>query len=158
MRKLLLFLSIIAFVGLSSCSKDEVTEISQEEKELLVKQMIIEFNNSAVVTGKLQNYFDSVAELKSQENGTSEDELEALLQKFLGDQTQAFLDLYYQLEDMNMTGEEFLSIAHLFNDLRLQITANLGKSSETECNGTSLLNTFLDWIRYCEAQESEAAE
>lgn len=158
MRKLLLFLSIVAFVGLSSCSRDGVTEISQEEKELLVKQTLIEFNNSAVVTGKLQNYLNSVAELKSRTANTSREELEALLQKFLGDQTQAFLDLYYQLEALNMTKEEFLSIAYLFEDLRLQIMGNLGKaSSDEDCDQDGLINMILEYLKICNAEESGAA-
>ncbi|MCK8520814.1 hypothetical protein M0D21_04520 [Aquimarina sp. D1M17] len=151
MRKLLLFLSIVAFVGLSSCSKDEVTEISQEEKELLVKQTLIEFNNSAVKTGKLQSF----AKIWTSKSATaSEAELEEILQNFLGDQTQVFLDLFYELEALNLSSEEFHSIANKYDYLRSHIRLN--KNENGVCGVQGAVGDFLDWLFECEG--SEAAE
>ncbi len=147
MKKLLLFTLIFTFIGISSCTKDEEhLDISQEEKELLVKQTIIEFNKSAIETGKFQKFMTSISQKTS-----GDQDVEALFREFLGEQSQAFLDLYYQLEAMNMTGEEFTQIAHKYDYLRLDTRINFGKSSNScgnSGNNGSLLCAILDFIDY----------
>ncbi|MBG6129305.1 hypothetical protein IWQ47_000002 [Aquimarina sp. EL_43] len=130
MRKLLLFTCVISFLTVASCSRDvESTEVSLTEKENLVKQTIIEFNNSAIKTGKYNRLVSSVSQ-KSATGQLSEVELEELVQGFLASQNQAFLDVYYQLVTLNMTAEEFYSIAHQFEHLRLTTTNGLSKGSD----------------------------
>ncbi|MEW7291541.1 hypothetical protein [Aquimarina sp. 2304DJ70-9] len=142
MKKLLLFTLIFSLIGITSCTKDEEhLEISQEEKELLVKQTIIEFNKSAIETGKFQQFMTSVP----QKTASGQD-VEALFQEFLGEQSQTFLDLYYQLEAINMTGEEFKSIADQYEYLRLDIGISLGKSSSGSCNYGELACAIKDWV------------
>ncbi len=149
MRKFLLFTLVISFLGTVSCSKDEEhTEVSQEEKEYLVKQTLIEFNKSAVKTGKYKEYINSLRQ-KSTEEQLSEAEKEALLQEFLGDQTNVFLDLYYQLEALNLTPQEFYDIADQFEYLRLNILVNVSKNPGDCGTSSSLYGTFLDWISGC---------
>ncbi len=152
MKKLLLFTLIFSFITITSCTRDEdVLEVSQEEKELLVKQTLIEFNKSAIKTGKLQQFLKSLSQ-KTANNNLSEPEVEALFQEFLGDQTQAFLDLYYQLEAMNMSGEEFGSIADQFEYLKLEMRNSLGKSASSRaCESTTgLAAGILKWLELCE--------
>lgn len=141
MKKLLLFTLIFSFIGITSCTKDDnELEISQEEKELLVKQTIIEFNKSAIETGEFQKFMNSVPQKTA--NGQ---DVEALFREFLGEQSQAFIDLYYQLEAMNMTGEEFTRIAYRYEYLRLEWRTNLDKSS-SDCGNATLLCALLDFL------------
>ncbi len=151
MKKLLLFTLIFSFVGITSCTKDEESiEISQEEKELIVKQTLIEFNKSAIKTGKLQKLMNSLTQKSSSEN-LSSSEVEILFQEFLGEQSQSFLDLYYQLEAMNMNGEEFANIADQFEYLKLEMRNSLDKSSSRSCDYSSgLLVGMLKWLGVCE--------
>ncbi len=112
MRRLLLFTFIFSFIAIASCTRDqESTKVSQEEKEYLVKQTIIEFNNSAIKTGKYKEFIGSISQ-KSAKEPLNSAELETMIQEFLGDQTQAFLDVYYQLVALNMTAEELENIAY----------------------------------------------
>ncbi|WP_074410132.1 hypothetical protein [Aquimarina megaterium] len=134
MRKLLLFTCIISFLTVISCSRDEeTTQVSLTEKEYLVKQTIIEFTNSAIKTGKYEAFIKNVSQ-KSATASLSQVELEAMIQEFLGDQTQAFLDVYYQLVALNMTAEEFESIAHQFEYLILNLVTNSGKEDSSCCS------------------------
>ncbi len=160
MRKLLLFTFVISFLTITSCSRDEeALEVSQAEKEYLVKQMIIEFNKSAVKTGDFQRFMKSISQ-KNSAGSSNELDVEALFQEFLGEQSQAFLDLYYQLEALNMTGEEFKSIADQFEYLRLEmINTNSGKSSDSGCGENStLVCAFLDWYRSGSNDEGTAEQ
>lgn len=156
MRRLLLFTFILSFIAIGSCSKDdEDAKVSQEEKENLVKQTIIEFNNSAIKTGKYKEFVNSVNQ-KTATAPLSPVELEAMLQEFLGDQTQAFLDVYYQLEALNLTVEEFESIAYKFDYLIINI-AYLSKDVGGCCqagNGatTWLLSVLIKLSCGCEQQ------
>ncbi|WP_106794837.1 hypothetical protein [Aquimarina sp. Aq78] len=134
MRKLLLFTCVISFLTVISCSRDEEsTQVSLTEKEYLVKQTIIEFNNSAVKTGKYEAFIKDVSQ-KSVTTPLNSVELEAMVQGFLGDQTQAFLDVYYQLVALNITPEEFHVIASQFEYLRLNVITSSNKSDG--CCGT----------------------
>lgn len=144
MKKLLL-LFIATFVGLSSCSKDEIAEISQEEKELLVKKILIELNESVVKTGKFEQFEKSLFQKTATDN-LNVSEIEALFVEFVGGQSKVFLDLYYQLEAMNMTGEEFKLIADQFEYLRLETGSNLQKISSESCI-SSLICGMIDWLR-----------
>ncbi|WP_438422891.1 hypothetical protein [Aquimarina macrocephali] len=150
MRKLLLFIYIISFITTFSCSKDErAYETLQEDKELIVKQTLVEFNKSAIRTGRLQKFTKSLYQ-KSLNTGINDQELELVIKKFMGDQTQAFLDLYHQLNALNVTPEEFYSIAHQFGYLRLD-TKELDKSSSDICNsGGGLLVAIFDFVIGCE--------
>ncbi|MBQ4821802.1 hypothetical protein [Aquimarina sp. MMG016] len=145
MKKLLLLLSIITFVGLSSCSKDEDVGISQEEKEFLVKKTLIELNKSVIKTGKFEQFQKSLLQKTATDNLNGSD-IEALFLEFLGDQSQTFLDLYYQLEAMNMTGEEFTRIADQYEYLILGVGSNLQKRS-SDCSISSLACSIWDWFR-----------
>ncbi|WP_271784011.1 hypothetical protein [Aquimarina algiphila] len=153
MRKLLLFTCIISFLTVGSCSRDEEpTEVSLTEKEYLVKQTIIEFNNSAIKTGKYKGFVNSVAQ-KSAVEELNSGELEVLLEEFLGEQTQAFLDVYYQLVALNITPEEFYNIASQFEYLRLNITLNRDKGSGGCCSAGGDGNIFValyNWVCGCE--------
>ncbi|WP_271766402.1 hypothetical protein [Aquimarina algiphila] len=141
MRKLLLFICVISFLTVGSCSKEEESsEVSLTEKEYLVKQTIIEFKKSAIKTGKLNVFIRSISiNQKSVEEPLSETELETMVQSFLGDQTQAFLDLYYQLIELNITGDEFRSISYQFEYLR-----GIQTSSKSSCCGASTGNEIVD--------------
>ncbi|GAA4277898.1 hypothetical protein GCM10022259_26220 [Aquimarina mytili] len=119
--------------------------MSQEEKELLVKQTIIEFNKSAIETGKFQQFMKSRYQ-KTATDTSSESVNQDLFEEFLGEQSQAFLDLYYQLEAMNMTGEEFRRIADQYEYLRIEIRNSLGKSSSAGCDLGSLWCAIEDWV------------
>ncbi len=160
MRKLLLFTFVISLLGTVSCSKDEEhTEVSQEEKEYLVKQTLIEFNKSAVKTGKYREFINSVYQKSSLDQLTST-ELEILLQDFLGDQTQQFLSVYYKLEALNLSSEEFLSIADQFEYLRINSTQESGKIGGCCAIGSNSGDSLLgDLIRYtcsCDADADTA--
>ncbi len=147
MKKLLLFTLIFSLIGITSCTKDEDhLEMSQEEKELLVKQTIIEFNKSAVETGDFYQFKESISQKYATDN-SSEPDTEALFQEFLGKQSQAFLDLYYQLEALNMTGEEFTRIAHQYEYLKVEWRSNLGKRDYlyASCNN-SLSCALEEWF------------
>ncbi|WP_143273619.1 hypothetical protein [Aquimarina sp. MAR_2010_214] len=154
MRKLLLFTFILSFITVVSCSKDEEdTKVSQDEKEYLVKQTIIEFNNSAIKTGKYEAFIKDVSQ-KSATTPLNKAELKMLIQNFLGDQTQKFLDVYYQLEALELTSEEFYGIAHQFEYLRL--TGILDKTQGGCCgiannSGDSLFKDFLGFTCGCDA-------
>lgn len=155
MRKLLLFTCVISFLTVASCSRDEESrQVSLAEKEYLVKQTIIEFNNSAVKTGKYEAFINDVSQ-KSVTAPLSQVELEVMLQGFLGDQTQEFLDVYYQLEALKLSSEEFYSIAHQFEYLRL--TGILDKTQGGCCGIASnsddgLLKDFLGFTCGCPEQ------
>ncbi len=145
MKKLLLFTILFSLIGITSCTKDEENlELSQKEKELLVKQTLIELNKSAVKTGNFQQFMKSLSQ-KTVTNNLSGSEVEALFLEFLGDQSQVFLDLYYQLEALNMTGEEFTRIANQYEHLKSDVGSKLQKGSEG-C-GNSLPCSILDWLR-----------
>ncbi len=137
-------------IGVSSCTKDEVNEISQAEKELLVKQTLIEFNKSAVKTGKYEK-FVNVMSLKNSSNELNEEEIEALVQEFLGSQTQMFLDLFYKLESLNLTDEEFFHIANQLESLFINVSTGEGKQAtcceEVINTGSDGLDRILTW--YC---------
>lgn len=133
MKKLLLFTCLFSFFIIISCSrKEESTEVSLTEKEYLVEQALIEFNKSAIKTGKYDKFINSVAQKSSMEP-LSEDELEVMVSDFLGDQTQIFLDVYYQLVALNISQEEFYSISHQFEYLRFGTTSS---SKNGGCCGT----------------------
>jgi len=150
MRKFLLLTMIGTLLTITSCSKEEsVEEISQEEKEQLVKETLIEFNKSAVKNGKFQ-VFKNTFRQKTADDQFTQEELETMVQEFLGDQTQDFLDLYYQLEALNITSEEFRSIADQYEELRLEIIENLNKRSRICGNGNSLFSEILAWAGVCE--------
>ncbi|WP_281987421.1 hypothetical protein [Aquimarina aggregata] len=158
MKKQLLFIIGFFLLTIISCSKEESNEISISEKEYLVKQTLIEFNNSAVKTGK----YDLLITKLSQESLKQEDsqiKLENILREFLGDQTQAFSDIYYQLVATSMTSEEFKSIARQFEDLIVNIsTASKDKDG---CCSTVIPEVFsyLSDLRdiVCGCDESGAA-
>ncbi|GAA4272141.1 hypothetical protein U6A24_11595 [Aquimarina gracilis] len=155
MKKLLLFTLIFSFIGITSCTRDEESlEISQGEKELLVKQTLIELNKSAVKTGKFEKFLKSLSQ-KTTEGNLSGSEVEILIQEFLGDQSQTFLDLYYQLEELNMTGEEFLRIADQYEYLKQGVSSKLQKTSEG-C-GNSLACAVWDWLRRDPAPGNESS-
>ncbi|WP_282080249.1 hypothetical protein [Aquimarina algiphila] len=154
MRKLLLFIFVTSLFVVGSCSKDkdeESIEVSPADKKYLVKQTLIEFNNSAVKTGKYEVFISSVAQ-KSALGQLSPAELEELWQEFLGDQTQAFLDVYYQLVALNITPEEFISIANQFEYLRSDILRGLGKNSKSPCgiSDAELFRVLISWVFGCE--------
>ncbi|WP_024771187.1 hypothetical protein [Aquimarina macrocephali] len=156
MRKLLLFTCVISFLIVVSCSRDEEsTQVSLTEKEYLVKQTIIEFNNSAIKTGKYEAFIKDISQ-KSATAPLNPIELEAMVQEFLGDQTQAFLDVYYQLVTLNMTVEEFYSIANQFEYLRINIKTNFDKNGNSDCCSAvgegkhPELEALLDWICGCQ--------
>ncbi|WP_109436903.1 MULTISPECIES: hypothetical protein [Aquimarina] len=155
MRKLLLFTFIISFLTVGSCSRDEGSnEVSLTEKEYLVKQTIIEFNNSAVKTGKYHEFINSVAQ-KSASEPISPERLEAMIQEFLGDQARAFLDVYYQLKALNLTSEEFRSIASQFEYLRINFEVDPSKSfgcCQFGGAGNSRLHDLLDFVCGCQAE------
>ncbi|WP_108808674.1 hypothetical protein [Aquimarina spinulae] len=154
MRKLLLFTCVISFLTVASCSREEEsTQVSVTEKEYLVKQTIIEFNNSAIKTGKYEAFIGDVSQ-KSTTTPLSQAELEVMLQEFLGDQTQAFLEVYHQLEALNITDKEFYSIASQFEYLRLDIIKNLSKSASEFCgaNTGTLLRILISWVNLCEEE------
>ncbi|EZH74025.1 hypothetical protein ATO12_14205 [Aquimarina atlantica] len=158
MRKLLLFTFVISFLTVISCSQDEeTTQVSLAEKEYLVKQTIIEFNNSAVKTGKYEAFIKDVSQ-KSVTAPLSQTELETMVQGFLGDQTQAFLDVYYQLVVLNLTPEEFYSIAYQFEYLRLNVKMRSNKNSgccdASDSVGANYkeLGALLNWACGCQEQ------
>ncbi|TSE06217.1 hypothetical protein [Aquimarina algiphila] len=151
MRKLLLFIFVTSLFVVESCSKhEEYTEVSLTEKEYLVEQTLIEFNNSAIKTGKYDRLINSISQ-KSTTESLSQAELEVMLQEFLGEQTQAFLSVYYQLEALGITAEEFYSIAHQFEYLRLDISSN-GEKKSGNCSGgpASLLSAIINWFSGCD--------
>ncbi|WP_025664865.1 hypothetical protein [Aquimarina megaterium] len=158
MRKLLLFTCVISFLTVISCSRDEEsTQVSLAEKEYLVKQTIIEFNNSAVKSGKYETFVNSVSE-KSSTTPLNQAELEEMVQNFLGIQTQAFLDVYYQLVALNMTTEEFYNIADQFEYLRLNIKTKSSKNSgccdASDSVGANYkeLGALLNWACGCQEE------
>ncbi|MBQ0732806.1 hypothetical protein [Aquimarina celericrescens] len=149
MKKLLLLTILFSLIGITSCTTDEENlEFSQEEKELLVKQALIELNKSAVKTGKFQQFMESLSQKTANDNLSSSD-VETLFQEFLGDQSQTFLDLYYQLEAINMTGEEFTRIADQYEYLKSGVNSKHQKS--TEGCGMSLGCAILDWLKQTSA-------
>lgn len=158
MKKLLLFTCVISLLIVTSCSRDtDSTEVSLAEKEYLVKQALIEFNKSAIKTGKYDSFINKASQ-KSAVEELSPAELEALLQDFLGDQTQAFLNVYYQLEALNLTSEEFHSIASNFVYLQIY-RVNLSKDRAGCCEigenaGGSLGNLIL-FACSCDANGDE---
>ncbi|MBP2833078.1 hypothetical protein J8281_12855 [Aquimarina sp. U1-2] len=152
MKKLSFLALVISLLVLTSCTQDEDNqEIFKESKESLVEQMIIEFTKSAVKTGRLQEFRNSISQ-KSVTDNLSESEQRALIIDFMEDQTPAFLDLYHQLKAMKVTAKEFYSIAHQFEDLRLNILNNVGKSSKWNGCGVNseLLDAIYDWIWGCD--------
>ncbi len=159
MKKLLLFTLFFSLIAITSCTKNEDTpELSQEEKELLVKHTLIEFNKSAIKTGKLHKFSMKLSQ-KTASGDLSNEELEALIQDFLGDQTQAFLDLYYQLLALNLTDNEFYEIAYQYEDLRLSFLENIsGNKSNDHCNGVGYADTIMEWLLGCKTNQSQAAE
>ncbi|WP_109300214.1 hypothetical protein [Aquimarina sp. AU474] len=144
MKKLLLFISAIALLGISSCSKNDVNEISQAEKENLVKHAIIEFNKSAIKTGKYQVLISEIA----QKSVTGDlDDLEELLQEFLGDQTQSFLNVYYKILELNLTEDEFFAIANQFEYLRIDTTGASKEDTDGCCTlADSSDNDPIGWL------------
>ncbi|SHI58504.1 hypothetical protein [Aquimarina spongiae] len=143
MRKLLLFLIAVSVIGISSCTKDDVEEISQEEKILLVKQTLTELNKS-VKSGKYQEFVTVLAK-KSATETLSEEEIEDLFVQIFGDNSQAFINLYFQLKAINMTGEEFLKIADQFEYLRPNLNAKMLKDSGA--SGCEYLwCALIDWV------------
>ncbi len=151
MRKLLLFAITFSLITITSCTRNEdIIDLSQEEKELLVKQTLIEFNKSAIKTGKLQKFVKSISQ-KTSVNNLSNSDVEIMFQEFLGDQTEVFLDLYYRLEAMDMTKEEFLDIANQFEYLKVEMRDNLVKNaSYRACEGSSLAAGIMKWLDLCE--------
>ena len=149
MRKLLLFLITVSVIGISSCTRDDVEEISQAEKELLVEQMLIELNKSAKA-GKYQKFVTVVSQ-KSATESLSEAEVEALFLEIVGEDAQIFVDLYFQLKAINMTGEEFKSIAEQFEYLRPNFGSKISKDSDSEeCDVyvPSLICQFTKWLSF----------
>ena len=144
MRKLLLFLIAVSVIGISSCTKDEVNEISQEEKVLLVKQMVVELDK-IVKAGKYQQ-FTFVLSQKTENENLSDEEVEALFLEIFGEKSHTFVNLYYQLKAINMTGEEFLSIANQFDFLILETKNVSGKSADYDCSIGSVWCAILDWV------------
>ncbi len=128
MKKLLFIASIIFLLIFSSCSQSEYSiENSISEKEYLVEQTLIEFNKSAIKTGAYSNLVASVSD-KSSTGQLSQFEVDDMIQDFLSIQTQEFLDVYYKLEALNLTEEEFFSIANQFKGLKqISISNNLEK-------------------------------
>ncbi len=153
MRKLLLFLIAVSVIGISSCTRDEVDEISQEEKTLLVKETLIELNKS-VKSGEYQKFF-TVLSKKSAVETLSEEEVEALFLQMLGENSQTFVNLYFQLKAINMTGEEFLKIAHQFEYLKPNYDGKLFKESVSSSCWEALICAFFDWVSGSESDDKE---
>ncbi len=155
MRTLLLFISVVSLLTLSSCSNDEaLQEITQAEKEQLVKQTIVEFNKSAVKTGNYEVFIRDLTK-RTKTTELSQSELEILLQDFLSQQSVEFKNLYYQLESLNLTATEFYGIADQFEYLRTDILKSLKSSSETSVGcetigAGSFLTIFINWVTDCE--------
>ena len=150
MRKLLLFLMAIAVIGVSSCTKDAVDEISQEEKEFIVKNTLIEFSKSAIKSGKYTALVNK-ASLKTENDYLPPEELEKLVEEFLGEQTKTFLNFYYMLVELNLSTEEFLAIAEQFEYLRPSLYGNFGKNDSDCCNlvNVSGLGPIITWFCKC---------
>ncbi len=124
MKKLLLFTLVFFFIAITSCTRDEeIPEVSQEEKEHLVEKVLVEFNKSAIKTGKYQEFINSAVQ-KTTSSSFNRSELEVMVENFFGDQTQSFLDAYDRLEALNLTSEEFHQIAHRFEYLRIYVGSN----------------------------------
>ncbi|MDY8137230.1 hypothetical protein [Aquimarina sp. 2201CG5-10] len=161
MKKLLLFTFWISLLFITSCSKDDRSEeILSAQKEYLVKQTIIEFNKSAIKTGKYETFINSFSE-KSASGELSQTEIELLIQEFLGNQTEEFLNVYYQLEALNLTAEEFYSIADQFEDLRIYLIGLSSNRSQRGCCDVSdaddgVLAILLGWA--CNCQETASGE
>ena len=110
MRKLLLTLFIISY-SFSSCSSDTSIGNDIQDKKLLVKNTLIEFNKSAIKTGKYDKLMNT---LKSADK-MSDEELENLFMDFFGGLSDKFTSFYNQLEALGFTDEEFQQFASEYN-------------------------------------------
>ncbi len=150
MKKLLLFTCMISFIAIASCSREEEsTEVSFTEKEDLVKKSLIEFNKSVVQTSGYNNFISSISQ-KSNNKQLTQDELEILIKDFLVFQNQNFTELYYKIIALDITPEEFRSIAHQFEYLKLKTISSINKQGGC-CGlgggtaGDHVIFAFLDW-------------
>lgn len=160
MKKQLLFIVGLFLLTIISCSKEDSSEITISEKEDLVKQTLIEFNNSAVKTGKLDD-FTKIISRKSSEKDFTTIQLEVLFQDFLGDQTQEFINLYNILIDLEITPEEFFIIASQFDYLRINLRMSLSKESNSDAcsiaaagDSSSIIRAILTWAYECESESA----
>ncbi len=160
MKKQLLFIVGLFLLTIISCSKEDSSEITISEKEDFVKQTLIEFNNSAVKTGKLDD-FTKIISRKPSEKEFSTIELEALFQDFLGDQTQEFINLYNILIDLEITPDEFFLIANQFDYLRINLRMDASKESNSDAcsvaaagDSSSIIRAIITWAYECEFASS----
>ncbi|AXT60179.1 hypothetical protein D1816_07390 [Aquimarina sp. AD10] len=160
MKKHLLFIVGFFLLTIISCSKEESSEILLSEKENVVKQTLISFNNSAVKTKKYKVFINELSR-KSNISDLTPEELDLLVDEFLKEQTQEFQQLYYKLAELNLTSEEFSIIASEFDYLRIDNNFKLNKgricceiSGGLESNGNPLGSVF-KWA--CGCEESQAA-
>ena len=135
MRKLLLTLFIISYL-FSSCSSDTSIGTDIQDKKLLVKNTLIEFNKSAIKTGKYDKLMNT---LKSSDK-MSDQELEALFKEFFGGLSDRFTSLYNQIEVMGFTEEEFQQFAmeysYIFDQYhQKEITACCGSIENGSISG-----------------------
>ncbi|RZS93471.1 hypothetical protein [Aquimarina brevivitae] len=133
--KKLLPLILICLLFSYSCS-DQIDEIDQNDKELLVKEVVIEFNKSAVKTGKYKAFIEEYAQ-KSAKKQLSDDEIRVLVGEFLGDQTESFLIVYHELLKLDLTPEEFYAIASQFRDMFNGVKNPNGTNSSSNSNSNS---------------------
>ena len=154
MKKILLFF-IILYVSVISCNEEDANIQDDISTKELVKNALIEFNKSAVKTGKYKDYLHRKNENKEDHNLAPE-ELERLVQDFLGDQTPEFIEAYNKLVDLKITSEEFKLISSEFDYMRIQFQVDT-KGLQC-CSGNpraTLLDSFFDFICGCDDSDNE---
>ena len=127
MKKQLLFLILIGSLIFQSCSKND--EIDQDAKEIIVRKTLIEFNKSAIKSGKYLDFVQKVNYKSSQQELTDE-EIKTLIDEFLGEQTNDFIKVYNELVKLNLSTEEFYTIASQYKEV---FDSNLKNQSQSAC-------------------------
>lgn len=154
MKKIIFFLIGVS-ISFCSCNTEDTNIQNDISTKELVKKAIIEFDKSAVKTGKYEGYLF----LRNKEQQTEDfalERMELLVQNFLSEQTPEFIDVYTKLVNLGITADEFRTISSDFEYLRLEFQSN---NKEFQCCGDSpratLLDSFFDFICGCDDGDDE---
>ncbi|GAA0729590.1 hypothetical protein GCM10009430_39890 [Aquimarina litoralis] len=162
MKTKLLYLASVMLVLITSCSVEENTQLSDQEKDQKVKSLVKIFVEDIRPSSDYKKILENRRLLSKTSSGISQEELDKLEQDFLNKQSPEFVELYHYVSSLNLTKEELTDVvvAYINNSNKSNDGSNDDNtdsngdgddgdtSSDNDCSsaGDSINNSFFDLI------------